>query len=325
MKRFLKRLFLFLFCLAVILGGIGFYIGNMAYEEFYDAPWDQLLGIENHSRDVSTVRQWEKERGWEPVRVNGQDGTILRGTYIENRHDSHKTVILIHGLYQNRSMCLPYMEVYRRMGYNILLIDLRGHGESEGEHTEWGMREIDDLAMWCQWLRNRDEQMHIGLHGVSLGAAMSLLYAGSEYGKDLSFVVADSSYGNVIDMGVGVVIGGAFGKITNSVVNDIIMPLISMLTGGVDFSAWKWVLKEAVMEGSKVVTPEVAVNYGNLIAVILDFIIIAFAVFCMVKAINKMHDKLSKPAEPEPEKAPEPTKEEVLLAEIRDLLKEQSK
>ena len=123
--------------------------------------------------------------------------------------------------------------------------------------------------------------------------------------------------GNVIDMAVGVVIGGAFGKITNSVVNDIIMPLISMLTGGIDFSAWKWVLKEAVMEGSEVVTPEVAV--------ILDFIIIAFAVFCMVKAINKMHDKLSKPAEPEPEKAPEPTKEEVLLTEIRDLLKEQSK
>ena len=123
--------------------------------------------------------------------------------------------------------------------------------------------------------------------------------------------------GNVIDMAVGVVIGGAFGKITNSVVNDIIMPLISMLTGGIDFSAWKWVLKEAVMEGKEVIDPE--------IAVILDFIIIAFAVFCMVKAINKMHDKLSKPAEPESEKAPEPTKEELLLAEIRDLLKEQSK
>ena len=123
--------------------------------------------------------------------------------------------------------------------------------------------------------------------------------------------------GNVIDMAVGVVIGGAFGKITNSVVNDIIMPLISMLTGGIDFSTWKWVLKEAVMEGKEVIDPE--------IAVILDFIIIAFAVFCMVKAINKMHDKLSKPAEPEPEKAPEPTKEEVLLTEIRDLLKEQSK
>ena len=128
--------------------------------------------------------------------------------------------------------------------------------------------------------------------------------------------------GNVLDMAIGVVIGGAFGKITTSLVNDIIMPLVSILTGGVDFSAWKWVLKEAVMEGSEVVDPEIAVNFGNLISVILDFIIIAFAVFCMVKAINKMHDKLSKP---ETEEDPEPTKEELLLVEIRDLLKEQSK
>ena len=131
--------------------------------------------------------------------------------------------------------------------------------------------------------------------------------------------------GNVIDMAVGVVIRGPILKIKNSVVNDIIMPLISMLTGGIEFSNWKWVLRAAVTEGETVVRDEIAVNYGNLIAVILDFIIIAFAVFCMVKAINKMHDKLSKPAEPEPEKAPEPTKEEVLLTEIRDLLKEQSK
>lgn len=130
--------------------------------------------------------------------------------------------------------------------------------------------------------------------------------------------------GNVLDMAIGVVIGGAFGMITTSLVNDIIMPLVSILTGGVDFSAWKWVLKEAVMEGSEVVDPEIAVNFGNLIFVILDFILIAFAVFCIVKAINKMHDKLSKP-EPEAEEEPEPTKEELLLAEIRDLLKEQSK
>ena len=131
--------------------------------------------------------------------------------------------------------------------------------------------------------------------------------------------------GNVMDMAIGVVIATAFGKISASLVADIIMPLISMLTGGIDFSAWKWVLKEAVMEGAEVVTPEVAVNYGSLIAVILDFIIIAFVVFCMVKSINRMHEKLSKPAEPEPEKEPEPTKEELLLTEIRDLLKEQNK
>lgn len=134
--------------------------------------------------------------------------------------------------------------------------------------------------------------------------------------------------GNVLDMAVGVVIGGAFGKITTSLVNDIIMPLISMITGGVDFSAWKWVLKAAVMEGAEVIKPEIAVNFGNLVSVVLDFIIIAFAVFCMLKAINKMHDRLSKPepeAEEEPEEEPEPTKEELLLTEIRDLLKEQGR
>ena len=128
--------------------------------------------------------------------------------------------------------------------------------------------------------------------------------------------------GNVIDMAVGVVIGGAFGKITTSIVNDIIMPLISMLTGGINFSDWKWVLKEAVLdaEGAEVAA-EVAVNFGNTIAIVLDFIIIAFAVFCMVKALNNLHRKKEEPApEPEPEPDPAPTAED-LLAEIRDLLK----
>ena len=130
--------------------------------------------------------------------------------------------------------------------------------------------------------------------------------------------------GNVIDLAVGVVIGGAFGKITTSIVNDIIMPCISMLTGGVNFSEWKLVLKEAVANAEGVIDPatEVAILYGNTIAIILDFIIIAFAVFCMVKAINSLHKKKEAPApEPAPEPEPEPSAEEKLLTEIRDLLK----
>ena len=133
--------------------------------------------------------------------------------------------------------------------------------------------------------------------------------------------------GNVIDMAVGVVIGGAFGKITTSIVNDIIMPIIGVLTGGLNFGDWKVVLKEAVTSmneaGEAVVeSAEVAITFGNTIAVILDFIIIAFAVFCMVKALNSLHKKKEEPApEPAPEpEPPAPTAEE-LLAEIRDLLK----
>ena len=131
--------------------------------------------------------------------------------------------------------------------------------------------------------------------------------------------------GNVIDMAVGVVIGGAFGKITTSIVNDIIMPLISMLTGGIDFNQWKLVLKEAVLnpDGTEAAAA-VAINFGNTIAVIIDFIIIAFAVFCMIKLLNNLHRKKEEPApEPEPEPAPPAPTTEELLAEIRDLLKEQ--
>ena len=139
--------------------------------------------------------------------------------------------------------------------------------------------------------------------------------------------------GNVIDLAVGVVIGGAFGKITTSIVNDIIMPIIGVLTGGVNFNEWKIVLKEAVLDATGAeVAKEVAITYGNTIAIIIDFIIIAFAVFCMVKAINTMHAKaeaLRKKEEeetaaepPAPPAPPEPSAEEKLLTEIRDLLKE---
>ena len=133
--------------------------------------------------------------------------------------------------------------------------------------------------------------------------------------------------GNVVDMAVGVVIGGAFGKISTSIVNDIIMPVVSMLTGGVDFQSWKIVLKQAALgaDGLPDLTTEVAIKFGSTIAVIVDFIIVAFAVFCMVKFLNNLHRKNEEPApapEPEPEPAPPAPTSEELLAEIRDLLKE---
>ena len=131
--------------------------------------------------------------------------------------------------------------------------------------------------------------------------------------------------GNVLDMTVGVIIGGAFGKISTSLVNDVIMPLISVLTGGVDFSNWKIVLKAAVAgaDGAIDASTEIAIRYGAFLATILDFLIIAFAVFLMLKAINGFHDKLKKQEVPAEKPAPpEPSNEEKLLTEIRDLLKE---
>jgi len=128
--------------------------------------------------------------------------------------------------------------------------------------------------------------------------------------------------GNVIDLAVGVVVGGAFGKITTSLVNDIIMPAVSMLTGGINFRDWKWILKEAVVDASGAeVAAAVSINYGTLISTIIDFIILAFAVFCMVKGINNLHRKKEE-APAAPPAPPEPSAEEKLLTEIRDLLKE---
>lgn len=125
--------------------------------------------------------------------------------------------------------------------------------------------------------------------------------------------------GNVVDMAVGIVVGAAFGKIVTSFVNDVLMPPIGLLLGGVDFTDLKVVLNQAVVEAGEVVEPEVAISYGNFIQTIVDFLIIAFAIFLVIKGINKV--KRKKPEEPV---APaEPSAEVKLLTEIRDLLHKQ--
>lgn len=129
--------------------------------------------------------------------------------------------------------------------------------------------------------------------------------------------------GNMIDMAVGIIIGGAFGKIVTSLVSDIIMPPIGLLVGGVNFTEWNVVLKEAVMENGEVITPALTLNYGNFIQVLFDFLIIALSIFFVIRGINKMKEMTSKKKAEEEAAAPapEPTKEEILLTEIRDLLK----
>jgi len=112
--------------------------------------------------------------------------------------------------------------------------------------------------------------------------------------------------GNVMDMAVGVIIGGAFSAITTSLINDIIMPLLGIFTGSISFAALSFTINGAV------------ITYGNFIQAILNFLVMAFVVFCLVKALNKLHHK----KEEAPAAPPEPPAEEKLLAEIRDLLKE---
>lgn len=124
--------------------------------------------------------------------------------------------------------------------------------------------------------------------------------------------------GNVLDLAIGVIIGAAFGKIVSAFVDKVIMPPIGMLLGKVNFVDLKFILQKAVMEGEKVIEPEVSIGYGAFMQTIIDFVIIAFCIFIVIK-IYQSAVKKSEDAPPPP--AP-PTKEEVLLTEIRDLLKQ---
>ncbi len=125
--------------------------------------------------------------------------------------------------------------------------------------------------------------------------------------------------GNVLDMAVGIIVGTAFTKIVNSFVADVVTPALSIITGKVNLTGLKIVISEATET-----TKELAITYGNFLQAVIDFLIIAFVVFVMITSINKFHEKLAKKEEAEEiaEEPPKPTKEEELLAEIRDLLKD---
>ncbi|MDO4711552.1 MAG: large-conductance mechanosensitive channel protein MscL [Peptostreptococcaceae bacterium] len=126
--------------------------------------------------------------------------------------------------------------------------------------------------------------------------------------------------GNVLDLAVAVIIGGAFGKIVSSLVNDIFMPIIGFLTAGTDFSALKLVLSPAVVENGEVIKAESAILYGSFIQNIIDFLIIAFCIFMFVKLLNSMKKK----EEPAPEAAPETSEDILLLRDIKGLLEKQN-
>ena len=129
--------------------------------------------------------------------------------------------------------------------------------------------------------------------------------------------------GNVLDLAVGVILGGAFGKIVTSIVNDLIMPIFGYALAGMDFKSLKYVLSKAVMDGDVVVKPEAAIMYGNFIQNVVDFLIVAFSIFIFIKLINNSKKKFIKQKEEAPAPAePTPPTTEELLTDIRDLLKQ---
>ncbi|MBO5961190.1 MAG: large-conductance mechanosensitive channel protein MscL [Paludibacteraceae bacterium] len=148
--------------------------------------------------------------------------------------------------------------------------------------------------------------------------ALNVKEAGKKSVSFLQDFKAFAMKGNVMDMAVGVIIGGAFGKIVSSLVADVVMPLIGLIVGGVNFTDLKWVIRPEVLgENGEVLKAAATLNYGNFLQVTFDFLIIAFSIFAVIRVLGNLSRK--KEAAPAP---PAPSKEEVLLTEIRDLLKE---
>ena len=194
MVKFFKRLF-WAAVLIVALGinGAGLYAGNIIYNEM--SVRHSREDFHNTSRLQTIMEKGKKEQQWSDVTIASRFGYPLKGTFIPNPTPTEKTLIFLHGFTENRFVGLNYRNLYLNTGFNVLLVDLRDHGDSGGESVTWGVYEKHDLDQWVTWVRQRFPSGMIGVHGISLGAATALLHAElNEADKRVAFYIADSSY-----------------------------------------------------------------------------------------------------------------------------------
>lgn len=196
---------LYIFIFGVLLGaivvfnGVGLFLGNLLYRELTNPQLHETITtVVGNAPGLERVKAYEARPGVQRVTVTTDDNTTLVGTYIDT--GSTKTILLLHGLYQNRGMCLDYVPMYRRLGFNVLAVDLRGHGESGGRMV-WGQYAATDIDQWLGWLQQQVPGGTVGIHGASLGAAYALLHSGTKAPIAPAFYVADSSYTDLEDVG----------------------------------------------------------------------------------------------------------------------------
>lgn len=185
--------------LFLAVNGIGIYIGTIIYEEVNIA-----YAKENRTYNAAKIKQLEegkKNSNWLDVEIISPFGYAMKGTYIPSPQVTDQTILFLHGFTQNRLSGLDYLEIYHRAGYNVLLIDLRAHGDSGGESVTWGNYEKYDLTAWLDWVADRFPGGKIGVHGVSMGAVIALLHAElNENDHRVAFYIADSAYSNLMPL-----------------------------------------------------------------------------------------------------------------------------
>ncbi len=197
-----------IFCFGITLGifitanALGLMMGEFIYRELtYPHLYQNLFNLQDNSQNIEKIATAEKKYEWEKVRLNSPHGYTIRGTYIPAKQTSKQTILFLHGLFQNRSSGLDYLDIYQEMGYNVLIVDARGHGDSGGGSISWGYFEKDDINVWLAWLEQKTPQGIIGIHGISMGAATALLHSElNESTQQVSFYIADSSYNDFKDL-----------------------------------------------------------------------------------------------------------------------------
>lgn len=173
---------------------LGFITGEFIYRELtYPNLYQNLFNLQDNSKNIEKIAAAEKKYEWEKIQLSSPHGYTLRGTYIPAPQPSQKTILFLHGLFQNRSSGLDYLDIYQRLGYNMLLVDARAHGDSGGSAISWGYFEKDDVNAWLDWLKLKIPQGTIGVHGISMGAGTALLHRANN-GHDVSFYIVDSAY-----------------------------------------------------------------------------------------------------------------------------------
>lgn len=189
-----------IFCVFFIfINAIGLMIGNLFYKEF--CVQNTRIGSKRFQALQVTLEEGIKEKHWQNVSINSRLGYTLQGTYLPNPIPSNKTVVFVHGINGSRLMGLWYAPLYIKAGYNVLLYDSRASGESGGSSVSWGFYEKEDLDQWIDWVEKQNPKGHVGVHGVSMGAATALMHAEmNESAHRVDFYIADSSYSDLEEL-----------------------------------------------------------------------------------------------------------------------------
>lgn len=196
-KKVIKIIIIILFVLFLIIGGLSLYIGNYLYNYTLNPNADDYLGMSIEDNDNDKAKKWLKENG-QDVYMRSQDNLRLKATLIEQ--DSHTYVIMVHGYRGDGASIIAPIKKMKEAGYSLLVPDLRGHGESEGDYIGMGCDDRLDILEWIRFLLNRDKNASIVLYGVSMGAATVMNVAGENIPDEVKCIIEDCGYTNVWDL-----------------------------------------------------------------------------------------------------------------------------